>query len=1140
MFHLFKTRRFFPLFVTQFLGAVNDHLFKNAFVMLITFKLATEHGWETSSVVYWIGALLTLPMVLFSALAGQMADHMEKSLMIRWTKWAEIGIMALGVFGLAVESAPVLFVTVFLTGVQIAFFGPLKYGILPSHLKKEELMDGAAIFEAATFIAILLGTGLGGFALAKSGGVHSIHSWVFVVLISLSLLGWWASRSIPEARPEGDVPPLIWNPLESTMTLIRNARPQTEVWRSILGISWFWAMGAIWLSFIPPFVKDVLHAESETASYFLVLFSVGIGAGSMLASKLLKGEISAKFTPLAGGGISLFSLLFIFSESMEAVYPFEVFSPRGIFISIALLGIGVCGGIFSVPLYAILQAKSEPTHRARNIATNNVLNAFFMVAASVVASLMGQMGWKGIPVLVVLTILNTLVSCYVIRLIPESVLHTFTRAALRFFFRVEVVGLENYAAARERKLIVANHVSFLDSTLLAAFLPELPTFAVDTRMAAQPLVKMVLGWIPFFPIDPTKPMAIKSLLKEVKRGVPVMIFPEGRITVTGNLMKIYQGPGMIAMRADADFIPVQLDGVERSYFSKLGGKTNRSLFPRMKLTIFPPVRIERPEGGARQVRELAVSRVYEMLAEMRLKTKPKNETLMGALLRARVQHHPAFSILEDSDFEGKTYGELVARTLTLAPKLYRGTRRNEAVGIILPNRVVTLEVYFGLQAGHRVPALLNYTSGSKNLVAACATSQIRVIWTSKRFVQEGKLQGVIEALQQEGLQVRFLENLRQGMGVGDRLRYALAFRFPEWIYRRERNKWQKSLPAGESREDQPATILYTSGSSGAPKAVVLSHRNLLTNTNQLLARFDIHRKDRIFNCLPLFHSFGLTGGTLTPILNGVPLFLYPSPLHYRMIPELVYQTNSTLFFATNTFLNGYSRKAHAYDFYSVRAVFAGAEKVKESTKKTWMDLFGVRIYEGYGSTECSPAIAMNTPIYSRTETVGKFLPGMEYRLEPVAGIAEGGRLWVKGANVMLGYYLAENPGVLVPVKEGWYDTGDIAEVSTDGFVKIMGRAKRFAKVAGEMISLSVVEELATSTWPGVAHATLVIPHATKGEEVVLVTEKTEPQRAELLAQALKLGFSELYVPKTLITQKIPVLGSGKPDYVALGEMVKAK
>jgi acyl-[acyl-carrier-protein]-phospholipid O-acyltransferase/long-chain-fatty-acid--[acyl-carrier-protein] ligase len=1139
MDHLFKTRRFLPIFITQFLGAVNDHLFKNAFVMLVTFKLSKEHGWETSMVVNAITALLIGPMILFSAVSGEFADRLEKSRLIRLSKLAEIAIMIIAAFGLAVESPAILFASVFLTGLQITFFGPLKYGILPCHLKKEELMDGAAIFEGATFLAILLGTILGGFALSESAGAKSIHLWVLITLIVLAIGGWISSRFIPESKPEGEVPPADWNPWTSSLTLLREAREHPAVWQSMLGLSWFWAMGVVWMAYIPPFVADTLKAGPDVAMQLLVMFSIGIGTGSYISSRLLHGEISAKYAPLAGGGISICSVIFIVAESMASVEPFSILSVKGFLIAIALIGIGVCGGIFSVPLYAILQSKSEASHRARNIAANNVINSLFMVAASLVAIVMGKFGFGGVYVLGLMAILNLAVSWKIICLVPESVLHTFTRAALRILFRVDVVGLENYAAARGRKLIVANHVSFLDSTLIAAFLPELPTFAVDTVMAQKPLVKLVLGWIPFFPVDPMKPMAIKSLLKEVKQGTPVMIFPEGRLTLTGNLMKIYQGAGVIAMRAEADFIPVQIDGVERSYFSKLPTRAKRTLFPRMKVTIFPPVRIVRGPGNARQVREATVAQVYEIMSEMRLKTKPCYQTMMSALLKARKLHGADFEIVDDYHFKPKTYGEFVASVLTLAPHLNRGTKVGEAIGMMLPNQVTSLEVYFGFQAGHRVPAPLNYTSGSKNLVSACRTAQIRVVWTTERFIQEAKLQPVIETMKAEGIEIRFLEEIPAKSGFRDRIRYAWGLRFPGSLYRGERKRWQSQEGSEGHFADRPATILYTSGSSGAPKAVVLSHRNLLTNAHQLMARFDIHRQDRIFNCLPLFHSFGLTGGALTPILNGVPAFLYPSPLHYRIIPELVYQSNATLFFATNTFLNGYSRRAHAYDFYSVRAVFAGAEKVKESTKKTWMDQFGVRIYEGYGSTECSPGLAINTPFYSRPETVGKFLPGIEYRLEPVPGISEGGRLWVKGANIMRGYYLPENPGVLVPVKEGWYDTGDIAEVSVDGFVKIVGRAKRFAKVAGEMISLSAVEELALSTWPGVAHATLAVPHPTKGEEVILVTEKSEPQRVELLEQALKIGLSELFVPKTLISLKIPVLGSGKPDYVALAEMVKA-
>ncbi len=347
-----------------------------------------------------------------------------------------------------------------------------------------------------------------------------------------------------------------------------------------------------------------------------------------------------------------------------------------------------------------------------------------------------------------------------------------------------------------------------------------------------------------------------------------------------------------------------------------------------------------------------------------------------------------------------------------------------------------------------------------------------------------------------------------------------------------------SKPGRQSaRANDPAVVLFTSGSEGTPKGVVLSHKNLLSNRHQLAVVVDVTPKDVVLNALPVFHSFGLTGGLLLPLLAGVRTFLYPSPLHYRTVPELAYGINATILFGTDTFLAGYARVADPYDFYSVRYVFAGAERVKPETRRAWFERFGIRILEGYGTTETAPALAVNTAMHFRAGTVGRLLPGIEHRLERVEGIEAGGRLFVRGPNVMLGYLRAENPGVLDPPRDGWYDTGDIVDVDADGFVSIKGRAKRFAKVAGEMVPLGVVEDLVARVWPQSTHAVVALPDMKRGEQLVLVTDHEEPTRGAIVAAAREAGLPEIYVPRSIARVKsVPLLGSGKVDYVNVGQL----
>jgi acyl-[acyl-carrier-protein]-phospholipid O-acyltransferase/long-chain-fatty-acid--[acyl-carrier-protein] ligase len=410
------------------------------------------------------------------------------------------------------------------------------------------------------------------------------------------------------------------------------------------------------------------------------------------------------------------------------------------------------------------------------------------------------------------------------------------------------------------------------------------------------------------------------------------------------------------------------------------------------------------------------------------------------------------------------------------------------------------------------------------VLAACRAAKMDTILTSRAFIEKGRLDALIAGLQKE-IKIVYLDDIRPTITGMDKLR----------------GFWNARKPLVNREPDDWAAVLFTSGSEGTPKGVVLTHRNMLANAAQAAARIDFGRQDKVFNVLPVFHSFGLTVGLVLPLVSGVRIYLYPSPLHYRIVPELVYGVNATILFGTDTFLNGYARSAHAYDFRSLRYILAGAEPVKESTRRVYLEKFGLRILEGYGVTETAPALALNTPMFNRFGTVGRLLPGMQARLEKVEGVDEGGRLFVKGPNVMAGYLRAENPGVLEPPPEGWHDTGDIVTIDAQGFIAIKGRAKRFAKIAGEMISFAAVEALAGELWPDALSAVASVPDARKGERLVMVTQKKDPTRSEFQAFARSRGATEIMVPAEIIyMEKLPLLGTGKIDNMAVNKLVKER
>ena len=443
---------------------------------------------------------------------------------------------------------------------------------------------------------------------------------------------------------------------------------------------------------------------------------------------------------------------------------------------------------------------------------------------------------------------------------------------------------------------------------------------------------------------------------------------------------------------------------------------------------------------------------------------------------------------------------------------------------MLPSANGAAVAFLGLQAAGRVPAMINFTAGLANIRAAAQAADVATIVTSRAFIEKAKLDRLAASLAEE-FRLLYLEDVRAEIGLADKLRGLLA--------------WGRPLAA--LKPDEPAAILFTSGSEGTPKGVVLSHRNMLANAAQAAARIDFGRTDKVFNVLPVFHSFGLTVGLVLPLVSGVPVYLYPSPLHYRIVPELVYGSDATILFGTDTFLSGYARAAHPYDLRSLRYVLAGAEPVKETTRRTYAEKFGLRILEGYGVTETAPVLALNTPMFNRSGTVGRLMPGMETRLEPVPGIPEGGRLHVRGPNVMLGYLRAENPGVLEPPAEGWHDTGDIVTFDDQGFITIKGRAKRFAKIGGEMISLAAVEALAAGLWPDAPSAAATLPDARKGERLILATERPDGTRAAFQAFAKARGIPELMIPaEVLVVERLPVLGSGKLDYPGVARLVRER
>jgi acyl-[acyl-carrier-protein]-phospholipid O-acyltransferase / long-chain-fatty-acid--[acyl-carrier-protein] ligase len=702
------------------------------------------------------------------------------------------------------------------------------------------------------------------------------------------------------------------------------------------------------------------------------------------------------------------------------------------------------------------------------------------------------------------------------------------RLICKILFGVKVRGLENLPQAN-KLLIVANHESFLDGFLLGLFLPVKATFVVHTSVLKSWWFRQFLRLTPYLAVDPTSPLAMKKIIRLLDAGENVVIFPEGRITLTGSLMKVYDGPGFVAMKTGATILPVRVDGAAESYFGRLSNGHPRKILPKVTLTVMPVTKIEMPVTthhvvlSAKERRRIAGEGMRSVMQHM-LFNAQKSRTLFEAFLEAVDKFGGNYKLIEDINQTEEHYQELLKKSLALGRLATKVSSSNEAVGVLMPNITNTVALILGMSAFNRVPAMLNYTAGTAGMQNACIAANVKTVITSRKFIETAKLESVVASLQ--NLNIVYLEDLRAQFSMLDRawlIGYALHY---------------PHLAMEPSKPEQAAVILFTSGSEGKPKGVVHSHKSILANVSQIMAVLDFNPTDKFLMSLPIFHAFGFTG-SIMPILNGIKILVFPSPLQYKVIPEIIYDRGCTVLFSTSTFLGNYARFAHPYDFYKLRYVVAGAEKLNEEVRKTYSEKFGIRILEGYGATECAPVLSANTPMANLSGSVGQFVPGLQHKLETIPGIDVGGLLHVRGENVMLGYYLFDAPGVLKPPVEGWYNTGDIVEVDAQGFIHIRGRVKRFAKVAGEMVSLEVVETIANTAAPEHQHAASTQIDAQRGENIILFTSDANLKREDLQIVAKNLNLPEIAVARKIVqVSELPLLGTGKTDYVTLKKMAE--
>lgn len=706
-------------------------------------------------------------------------------------------------------------------------------------------------------------------------------------------------------------------------------------------------------------------------------------------------------------------------------------------------------------------------------------------------------------------IFNIFASIYLIKLMPRTLIVGVLRTLFAICYRVRIEGLEHYNSRRKR-IVIANHQSWLDGLLLSAFLPNELTFAVN-RFTVQ------RSWFKYFDflndhvsLDPSKPLALKTLIEAVEQHKTVVIFPEGRHTVTGALMKIYEGPTMVALKTGADFIPIRIEGSQHTYFSRyLRGK--RRLFPKITLEVMPPRNINHESPKASQGTDL-----FDIMQDLMFYSSKQDIGLWQMLLASKKLYGRRHVIIEDYNHCPEKYGKFALKSAVLGHAISKQLPMRW-VGILLPNSIGFAATLFGLWSQNKSALLLNFSMTSNALINTIEPIGLSQIITAKAFIAHQKLEPLIEALKDKGIKIVYIDDLKISLTskiVG----------------------MTKSLGIFNKQEDlsQPALALLSSGSEKTPKTIILTHKNLTSQTIQACTSIDLHAKDVLFNTLPAFHAFGLSIGLLLPLLTGVRSFQYPNPLHYRLIPELIYGCDATILLGTNTFLREYAKTAHSYDFYNIRYVFSGGEKLQPSVFEEWIRRFAIVILEGYGTTEASPLVSINNRMYHKIGTVGKLIPDMIAKIVPVEGIETGGELYLKGPNIMAGYATKLSPLQLTTLEDGWYPTGDIASIDDMGFITIHGRKRRFAKISGEMVSLEAIEKIINQYLTESNNAVIAVKDEKKGEALVLVTND-ESMTPRKLRKSIPLDeLNNLMTPKKVqFLEDIPKLATGKVNYPLL-------
>lgn len=1111
---------------TQFLGAFNDNVCKIV-VSMVAVNVGAGSGEGGGGHLSLVGAVFILPFVLFSGYAGHVADVFQKRSVLIVTKGFEVVAMGLAFFAFSSDRIALMLGVLFLLALHSTFFSPAKYGILPEMLPDRDLSRANGLLEMSTFLAIIMGTSIGSVMFAAWRERLVLIS---LVLFVIAIAGTAASLGISRVPASGAQKSFRLNPWAEITGGVKRLSREKVLWLTVVGISYFWFLGALLQMDIILLGKEVMGLDDLWVGILGTFLAIGIGIGSLMAGRLSGDKVELGLVPLGSIGMGLFAILLAVSASSYARTA----------TAVALLG--AAGGLFIVPLNALLQQKSGREEKGRLIATANFLTAgAILLASGALWGLRDLMQIQADRIILIFGLFTLLATVYILSILPDFLIRFTLWMLTHSLYRIRIVGQE-YVPFRGPALLVCNHMSHVDGLLVGACVQRFIRFMIYRPYYEMKALRWLFRLMKAIPVSGRHRKEIVETLErareELRQGHVVCIFAEGAISRTGNLLPFKRGFERIVEGLDVPVIPVCLDRLWGSIFSFKDGR----FFWKWPERIPYPVTVMfgRPLPSTTRAEEVRQAIMELGSAAAQYRRAPRDLLQLRFLGTAKRRW---FSFcMADSSGKELTYGKALVGSVALARWIRKQAPEDSMVGVLLPASIAGALANIALLLAGKVPVNLNFTAGREAMTSAIRQCGIRTIVTSRVFLAKANLE------EMEGM-VHFEDIMRQ---ISSRQKFRttlLAFLLPSRLF-------QALHAHGERNPDALATVVFSSGSTGAPKGVMLSHHNILSNIEGMAQLFWVTRKDRMMGVLPFFHSFGFTGTLWFPLLAGFGVAYHANPLDAKTVGEMVSKYRATILISTPTFYAAYLRKCTVEEFSSLRYALVGAEKLREPLAKAFKEKYGLDLLEGYGCTEMAPVVTGNIPDFEegtrrqtglKPGTVGHPIPGVAVKVvDPDTGKAlpcgQEGLLLVKGPNRMIGY-LRESQKTAEVLRDDWYVTGDIASIDEDGFIRITDRLSRFSKIAGEMVPHIKVEETINTLLGDESCVVTGIPDEQKGERLVVFYTRQEVTPEELWKKLCQTELPNLWIPKRENLYRIdaiPTLGTGKVDLKQVRMMAMEK